>query len=111
MEKLIVKDELTWLELHRLLVKQGLKLDKKGKGLAINSLDEKDITPIIASHLHPDLTLNCLEDDLGPFERLEDAGRYTLDTNDEGDDALIHMYRYEPHLHKCDEGARAILSL
>lgn len=107
LEKLIVKDELTWFELHKLLVKQGLRLDKKGKGLAIYSLDEKDITPIKASHLHPDLTLNCLEDDLGPFEKLEDAGRYTLDTNDEGDDALIHMYRYEPHLHKRDEDARA----
>lgn len=107
LEKLIVKDELTWFELHQLLVKQGLRLDKKGKGLAIYSLDEKDITPIKASHLHPDLTLNCLEDDLGPFVRMEDVGRYTLDEGDTSEDALIHMYRYEPHLHKRDEGARA----
>ncbi|EKI4966789.1 relaxase/mobilization nuclease domain-containing protein [Salmonella enterica] len=106
-ETLIVKEEFTWFELHKLLVRQGLKLDKKGKGLAIYSLDEKDVTPIKASDLHPDLTLNCLEDDLGPFERMEEAGRYTLDTNDVGDDALIHMYRYEPYLHKRDEDARA----
>ncbi|EDQ2394371.1 relaxase/mobilization nuclease domain-containing protein [Salmonella enterica subsp. enterica] len=107
MEKLIVKDDLTWFELHKLLVRQGLKLEKKGKGLAIWSLDEKDVTPIKASSLHPDLTLNCLEDDLGPFQRMEEAGRYTLDENDECEDALIHMYRYEPALHKRDEGARA----
>ncbi|EGZ8610207.1 TPA: TraI/MobA(P) family conjugative relaxase [Salmonella enterica subsp. enterica serovar Muenchen] len=107
MEKLIVKEELTWFELHKLLVRQGLKLGKKGEGLAIWSLDEKDITPIKASSLHPDLTLNCLEDDLGPFVQMEDVGRYTLDENDEGEDALIHMYRYEPWLHKRDEGARA----
>ncbi|EOV0239551.1 TraI/MobA(P) family conjugative relaxase [Salmonella enterica] len=107
MEKLIVKDDLTWFELHKLLVRQGLKLEKKGKGLAIWSLDEKDVTSIKASSLHPDLTLNCLEDDLGPFQRMEEAGRYTLDENDECEDALIHMYRYEPALHKRDEGARA----
>lgn len=107
MEKLIVKDDLTWFELHKLLVRQGLKLEKKGKGLAIWSLDEKDVTPIKASSLHPDLTLNCLEDALGPFQRMEEAGRYTLDENDECEDALIHMYRYEPALHKRDEGARA----
>lgn len=106
-EKLIVKDDLTWFELHKLLVRQGLKLEKKGKGLAIWSLDEQDITPIKASSLHPDLTLNSLEDDLGPFQRMEEVGRYTLDAKDECADALIHMYRYEPALHKRDEGARA----
>ncbi|EME9612076.1 relaxase/mobilization nuclease domain-containing protein [Salmonella enterica] len=106
-EKLIVREELTWFDLHKLLVRQGLKLDKKGDGLAVSSLDEKNVTPIKASHLHPDLTLSCLEDDLGPFERMEDVGRYTLDENDAGEDALLHMYRYEPALHKRDEGARA----
>ncbi|EAB6598837.1 mobilization protein MobA [Salmonella enterica subsp. enterica] len=107
MEKLIIRDDLTWTDVHKLLVRQGLKLDRKGKGLAIWSIDEPDITPIKASNLHPDLTLSCLEDDLGPFERMEDCGRYTLDENDAGEDALIHMYRYEPALHKRDEGARA----
>ncbi|EJM7684749.1 relaxase/mobilization nuclease domain-containing protein [Salmonella enterica] len=107
MEKLIVREDLTWKNVHKLLVRQGLKIDRKGKGLAIWSLDEPDITPIKASNLHPDLTLSCLEDDLGSFERMEDVGRYTLDENDAGEDALIHMYRYEPALHKRDEGARA----
>lgn len=53
LEKLIVKDELTWFELHKLLVKQGLKLDKKARdSLSIllmrrTSLRSKQVTYIL----------------------------------------------------------------
>lgn len=59
---------LTWKDVHRILVNAGLALKPKGKGLAIYSIDNPELPPVKASSVHPDLTLGCLEKDLGLFQ-------------------------------------------
>jgi hypothetical protein len=97
---------LAWKDIHRILVNAGLALKPKGKGLAIYSIDNPELPPVKASSVHPDLTLNCLEKDLGQFQLLENAGTYTKDHTSTAADAIVHEFRYEPTLHARDLTAR-----
>ncbi|NHB98207.1 TraI/MobA(P) family conjugative relaxase [Photorhabdus stackebrandtii] len=97
---------MSWGDVHRILVKSGLELRQKGKGLAVYSIDNPELPPVKASSVHPDLTLSCLENDLGQFQPLNEVGIYTKDDNHVVKDAIVHKFRYEPTLHARDIDAR-----
>ncbi|MBC8950093.1 TraI/MobA(P) family conjugative relaxase [Xenorhabdus sp. TS4] len=97
---------MSWSDIHRILVRAGLELKPKGKGLAIYSIDNPELPPVKASSVHPDLTLSCLEKDLGKFQPLNEVGVYTTDNIHFVKNAIVHEFRYEPTLHFRDMNVR-----
>ncbi|PHM37642.1 hypothetical protein Xmau_03860 [Xenorhabdus mauleonii] len=97
---------MSWRDIHCILVRAGLELKPKGKGLAIYSIDNPELPPVKASSVHPDLTLSCLEKDLGKFQPLNEVGVYTTDNTHIAKNAIVHEFRYEPTLHARDMNAR-----
>lgn len=95
-----------WRDVHKIFVTAGLELKEKGKGLAVYSIDNPELPPVKASSVHPDLTLSCLEKDLGPFQPMHNAGNYTKDEFTQDPHALVHMYCYMPTMHARDLTAR-----
>jgi hypothetical protein len=97
----------TWEKLHTELIRAGLEMRPKGDGLAIYSRHDEQVTPIKASTLHPDLTLQCLEKWLGDFEPSPDV------VNEFDDDGIYlgsnypQEFVYDARAHVRDQGARS----
>lgn len=104
LESLFSKTEYRWSDIHNVLHAAGLELRRKGPGLAIYDLNNDEQTPLRASRLHPELTLNAQQEYCGAFrpapERRDDPRR--LVTAHVNIDSL-----YDSLLHKRDRGARA----
>lgn len=66
----------TWQELHKILARHGMTIEKKGAGLAIKARDGK--TTIKASTLSREFALKKLENRLGKFEPVKEEERAQL---------------------------------
>ena len=96
----------TWEKLHAELIRAGLDLRLKGEGLAVYSREDDSLPPIKASALHPDLTLYCLEGELGKFESSPEVVTLTDDNNEVISENYPRQYVYDPRLHARDGEAR-----
>lgn len=104
--EILVSSSPSWDKLHAELIRAGLELKMKGEGLAVYSREDDSLPPIKASSLHPDLTLYCLERELGAFESSPAVVTLT-DENNRVIQANYHReYVYDPRLHARDGEAR-----
>lgn len=95
----------TWNMLHDVLISAGLELRRKGNGLAVYDNSDNPLpVPIKASHLHPALTLSCLEPRIGAFTVSPVAEKF--DAN-QLVYARVAENHYNPSLHARDHDARA----
>ncbi|CNB82165.1 TraI/MobA(P) family conjugative relaxase [Yersinia similis] len=99
----LTSDSVNWEQIHSVLIRAGLELKQKDKGLAIYSRSNAEQTPLKASSLHPDLTLSALEPLAGPFESSPE-----VDVHDEN--RLVFGYvvekEYDERFHARDQSAR-----
>ncbi|EBW6765655.1 mobilization protein MobA [Salmonella enterica subsp. enterica serovar Saintpaul] len=76
--------DISWREVHSVLVRAGLELKRKGEGLAVypqpkDGETETSQRPIKASRLHPRLTLSHIEPMAGEFQPSPPAQRWSPD--------------------------------
>lgn len=94
----------TWYDIHDVFHAAGLELREKGKGLAIYDLNADQQTPLRASRLHPELTLERQKFPCGEYyaapQRHEVPGCLVVGHVD-------MQSRYDSLLHRRDRGARA----
>ncbi|EAA5624357.1 IncI1-type relaxase NikB [Salmonella enterica subsp. enterica] len=66
-EEMITRGEFTWQHCHELFARQGLMLQRQHHGLIVVDAFNHEQTPVKASSIHPDLTLDRAEPQAGPF--------------------------------------------
>ncbi|EKQ1727827.1 TPA: IncI1-type relaxase NikB [Salmonella enterica] len=66
-EEMITRGEFTWQHCHELFARQGLMLQRQLHGLVVVDAFNHEQTPVKASSIHPDLTLDRAEPQAGPF--------------------------------------------
>ncbi|EAV4528971.1 relaxase NikB [Salmonella enterica subsp. enterica serovar Enteritidis] len=66
-EEMITRGEFTWHHCHELFARQGLMLQRQHHGLVVVDAFNHEQTPVKASSIHPDLTLERAEPQAGPF--------------------------------------------
>ncbi|ECQ0825495.1 IncI1-type relaxase NikB [Salmonella enterica subsp. enterica] len=66
-EEMITRGEFTWQHCHELFARQGLMLQRQHHGLIVADAFNHEQTPVKASSIHPDLTLDRAEPQAGPF--------------------------------------------
>ncbi|MGT1696524.1 TraI/MobA(P) family conjugative relaxase [Salmonella enterica subsp. enterica serovar Winslow] len=108
LDVLFKQNDVSWREVHSILIRAGLELKRKGEGLAVYPQPEEGKTettlrPIKASRLHPKLTLSHLEPVAGEFRSSPSAQRWSPDRLVYGH--LIES-EYSDRLHVRDRGAR-----
>jgi hypothetical protein len=107
LDTLFLQPEYTWDDVHNIMVSAGLELRQKGQGLAVYDLGDDTHTPIKASRLHPELTLNCQQELIGEFS----PASLVREVNRAGNDVLFSAVdiqsQYNGLLHCRDRGARA----
>ncbi|WP_174891600.1 TraI/MobA(P) family conjugative relaxase, partial [Candidatus Hamiltonella defensa] len=104
--KILGEKNLYWERLHAVLIRAGLELKKKDRGLAIYDRVHPEQTPLKASSLHPQLTLSKLVPRLGEFES---APRVMEFKNEQGEVTLTNYMvssHYDDRLHLRDHQAR-----
>lgn len=95
---------LSWYDIHDMFRTVGLEIRRKGEGLAVYDLNDDEQTPVRASRIHPELTLDSLREYCGEFypplsEETNPSPLVTAHVNIES--------LYDSLLHKRDRGARA----
>ncbi|AZT39581.1 mobilization protein MobA (plasmid) [Salmonella enterica subsp. enterica serovar Karamoja] len=107
-DALLKQSDVSWREVHSILIRAGLELKRKGEGLAVYPQPEDGTTettqrPIKASRLHPKLTLSYLEPVAGVFKASPSAQRWSPDKR-----VYAHLIdsEYSDRLHVRDRGAR-----
>lgn len=65
---LLKSEGLTWERLQAEMARHGLVLREKGRGLAVYSIAQPDVTPIKASDMHEELSLTRLQRRLGSYQ-------------------------------------------
>lgn len=100
--------DISWREVHSVLVRAGLELKRKGEGLAVypqpkDGETETSQRPIKASRLHPKLTLSHIKPMAGEFQPSPPAQRWSPDR-------LVYSQiierDYDPRLHVRSRGNR-----
>lgn len=66
-EEMITRGVFTWHHCHELFARQGLMLQRQHHGLVVVDAFNHEQTPVKASSIHPDLTLERAEPQAGPF--------------------------------------------
>ncbi len=78
---LLRSDKLDWASLHAELAKYNLGIRPKGRGLCIYDLGDSSITPIKASDMHEELSLNRLSKRIGEYSAAAPSAEEVLEVS------------------------------